>query len=295
MIREGVVSSSEAELDFLDLLGEVWRGRWLVISFVLIFAVSSIVVALLLTEWYRSEVTVIPAEVGSTPSLGGQLGGLAALAGVRTGGGQSAEAVATLKSRELARALITDYDLVPVFFEDQWDTELGKWIDDDPQNWPDIRDAVDYFHRRVLNVSVAPDTGLVTVAVEWTNPDAVADWATSIVSLVNAKLRERALEEAERNVQYLSSELAQTSLVTLQQSIGRLLEAELQQLMLARGNEEFAFRVIDPAVSPKERFWPRRALLVMIGTIVGGFFGLFAVFVRYLLLRRRTSDVDADR
>lgn len=47
-----------------------------------------------------------------------------------------------------------------------------------------------------------------------------------------------------------------TNLVALQQAIGRLLENELQKLVLARGNEEFAFRVIDTAVAPRKK--PRK-------------------------------------
>jgi uncharacterized protein involved in exopolysaccharide biosynthesis len=96
---------------------------------------------------------------------------------------------------------------------------------------------------------------------------------------LNERLRERALQEAETNVAFLQTELGQTSVVTLQQSIGRLLESELQKLMLARGNEEFAFRVIDAASPPKERVRPKRALIAVVGTMLGGMLAVFGVFL----------------
>jgi hypothetical protein len=75
-------------------------------------------------EWYRAEVLLAPADEKDSASLGGQLGGLAALAGVRVGsGGESAEAIAVLRSREFAREFIEDFDLLTVFFADEWDAQ----------------------------------------------------------------------------------------------------------------------------------------------------------------------------
>jgi uncharacterized protein involved in exopolysaccharide biosynthesis len=81
--------------------------------------------------------------------------------------------------------------------------------------------------------------------------------------------------------------MAATSVVSLQQSMGRVLEGEMQKLMLARGNEEFAFKVIDPATPPKQRDAPKRALVAIVATLAGGFLGLLAVFLRKAIRERR--------
>jgi uncharacterized protein involved in exopolysaccharide biosynthesis len=243
------------------------------------FAIGAVAYAFLATPWYRAEALLAPAEEQSTAAIGGQLGGLAALAGVSVGDGGSAEAIAVLKSREFARAFIEDLDLVPVFFYQDWDSSTGLWLDDDPDEWPEIRDAIEYFHDEVLRVSEARDTGLVTLAIEWIDPDIAAEWATELVVRLNERRRAQALQEAEVNVAYLRAELDQTKVVTLQQSIGRLLESELQKLMLARGNEEFAFRVIDPATPPKEEVRPKRALIILVATALGGMLAVLGVIL----------------
>jgi len=115
---------------------------------------------------------------------------------------------------------------------------------------PDVRDAVQYFEKRVRRVSEDRKTGLVSLVIEWKDPEAAAEWANELASQINRQTRERALETASSNIAYLQSEMKATSVVSLQQAIGRLLESEMQQLMLARGNEEFAFRVIDRAMVP---------------------------------------------
>jgi uncharacterized protein involved in exopolysaccharide biosynthesis len=92
-------------------------------------------------------------------------------------------------------------------------------------------------------------------------------------------MRARALGEAEANVAFLQAELESTNVVTLQQSIGRLLETEMQKLMLARGSEEYAFRVIDPAQIAKEPDKPNRALVIALGFLAGGLLALLWVLI----------------
>jgi len=288
MPEQGFVGTAD-EISLRELWGILWRGKWIIIAVTAAFAVASVVYALAQTEWYRAEVLLAPADERSAQGLGGQLGGLAALAGVSVGGGGSIEPIAVLRSREFARAFIADFDLVPVFFHKEWDAENNAWLGDDPEEHPEIRDAIKYFHENVLKVGEDRDTGLVTLAIEWTDPEVAAEWARELVVRLNEGLRARALNEAETNVSFLQTELGQTSVVTLQQSIGRLLESELQKLMLARGNEEFAFRVIDAAFPPNERVRPKRAQIAVVGTMLGGMLAVFGVF----LLRALRSDPDS--
>ena len=292
VMPDGVFPGDERQVSLRELWSILWNGKWLIVAATVVFAVLSVVYALLATEWYRADVLLAPSEERSTPALGGQLGGLAALAGVTVGGGDSVQAVATLRSREFAREFIDEFSLLPILFADEWDEEAQRWRAADPEDSPDIRDAVRFFHEAVLKVSEDRQTNLVTLGIEWKNPDVAAEWANVLVQRLNLRLRARALREAEANVAYLQQELAQTTVVTLQQSIGRLLESELQKLMLARGNEEFAFRIMDPAQAPKERVRPKRALIAVVGTMLGGMLGVFLVFLLHAVRGSESSGID---
>lgn len=270
---------SQDEIRLAELWGIVWSGKWRIIGVTLAFALLSVWYALSATEWYRAEVLLAPAEERNVSSLQNQLGGIAALAGVSIGSGDSVEAVATLKSREFARKFIAEQGLLTVLFAEAWDAENQRWLEQDPHRQPDMRDAVRFFHEEMLRVSEDRATGLVTLAIEWTDPELAAEWAAELVSRLNAIMRARALREAETNVAYLQQELAQTNVVTLQQAVGRLLESELQKLMLARGTQEFAFRVIDSAEPPKRRVRPKRSLIVIVGTLAGGLVSLAWIFL----------------
>jgi uncharacterized protein involved in exopolysaccharide biosynthesis len=105
-----------------------------------------------------------------------------------------------------------------------------------------------------------------------------------LVERLNTRMRDRALRDAERNVNYLRHELTTADVVTLQESVARLLEREMQKMMVARGNPEYSFRVVDRASVPKWRFSPKRIQVVILGSLGGG---LVAIFIAILLGRRR--------
>jgi LPS O-antigen subunit length determinant protein (WzzB/FepE family) len=268
----------EDEIDLWELWDTVWSGRWLIIAITALFAASGVAYALLAQEWWRAEVVLAPADKKALPGALGQLGGLASLAGVNIGGGGDQEPLAVLKSRGFARDFIAEQGLMPVLLKGERSSD-GKPLD--------IRDAVRVFERKVRTVSDDKKTGLVTLGVRWKDPETAADWANLMVQRLNTRLRAQALAESQRNVDYLQREMAASTVVSLQQSMGRVLEGEMQKLMLARGNEQFAFKVIDPATPPKLRDAPKRALVAIVATLAGGFLGLLAVFLRKAIRERR--------
>jgi LPS O-antigen subunit length determinant protein (WzzB/FepE family) len=265
------------EIDLWELWETLWSGRWLVIAITSVFTLGGITYALLAQEWWKAEVVLAPVEKSGMSSTLAQFGGLASLAGVDIGGSEGAEPLAVLKSRELAREFIEEFDLMPVLFEDV------EPSDDEPL---DMRDAVKIFDEDVRAVADDKKTGLVTVTMRWKDADSAAEWANALVNRVNERMRRQALEEAERNVAYLQKEIATTTVVSLQQSMGRVLEGEMQKLMLARGNEEFAFKVIDRAVPPKLRDAPKRSLIAIVSMLAGGFLGVLVVFLRKAIMNR---------
>jgi LPS O-antigen subunit length determinant protein (WzzB/FepE family) len=259
------------EIDLWQLWETIWSGRWLIIAITSLFAVGGVTYALVAQEWWRAEVVLAPADKkGGMSGALSQLGGLASLAGVNIGSGGDQTPLAVMKSNAFARDFITDMKIMPALLEDLRAGEKPL----------DIRDALKFFNENVRTVSDDKKTGLVTLSVRWKNADTAALWANEMVKRVNDRLRNQALIEAERNVAYLQKEMAATSVVSLQQSMGRVLEGEMQKLMLARGNEEFAFKVIDKATPPKQRDAPKRSLIAIVATLAGGFLGILAVFLR---------------
>jgi len=281
-------SPMDDDIALTRITAVLWRDKWLIAGITALFGVLAIAYALLATEWYRADVLLVPAEEDALAGLTEQLGGLARLAGVSSASpvGDTSEAIAILQSRAFAQAFIEDKGLLPVF------TEQSSWADGPGAGSADMRDAVDFFHDNVLRVGEDRDTGQITLSVEWTDPVVASDWANSLVTRINERMRQRALTEAETNIAFLQSELTTNKLVPLEQSISRLLETEMQKMMLARGSAEFSFRVVDPATPPKKRARPKRTLIVVSVVFLGGMFALFVVFAKNAFMQRSSREDD---
>jgi uncharacterized protein involved in exopolysaccharide biosynthesis len=290
-------TQNEVEDENFDLYGflrTLWEGRLIIIVITLTVTAGGVAYAFLATKWYKADVVMVQAD--ESKSLSGnlaQLSGLASLAGINIGtGGQSETSIAVLKSKELVRSFIGDKNLIKVLLVDKLDPKTGDWKIRDPNKQPDIRDAVEYFQKKICNVAEDKKAGLVTLSITWRDPQVGADWANELAQRVNAKMRDRAMSEAERNIKYLKDEMVATNVTSMQQSIGRVLESEMQKLLLARGNDEFAFKVVDRAVPPRKPIWPQKLFFAGASLFIGVLISIVVVVARREI-RDRSSVHDA--
>jgi uncharacterized protein involved in exopolysaccharide biosynthesis len=269
----------------LQLLG---RYRWLIAACVLTSTGAAVLVAFLMTPVYRSEVTFAPSETESDLASSGlmsQIGGLASLAGVVTDAGSLTEkALAVLKSHAFTAGFILDEGLLPVLFADRWDVATDDWRAG--EDIPTVFEAVELFDG-IRQVNEDRITGIITLRIDWKDPSLAADWANHLMARLNATLRAHAVEDAQRILDFLRKELQRTSAVELQQAIYRLVEANLNRIMLANVREEYVFDILDPAVPADEDAFvrPNRPLLIAIGIS----FGLLVGVMLAALLRARVG------
>lgn len=258
----------------------IWRGRLAVSLMVCVFAAGAIVYALLAKDRYRAEVVMVQTDNSKSPSGNlAQLAGAASLIGLNiNSGGTTQAAMAVLQSKELTRKFIERNNLLKVILADKVDQKTGEWKATFSGVKPDIRDAVEYFQKHVLSVD-EDKRGVVNVTITWTDAAATAAWANALVKLANEKIRDKDLTDAERNIAYLNEEMKSMSAISLQQAAGRIMESEMQKMMVARGNEEYAFKVVDQAVPPKKKYWPPRVALVIASAFIGFVVSIGGLFI----------------
>lgn len=264
-------STLHESADFIGM-DEIWRAvwirRWLVFTVMMTFAVAAAVYALTATQWYQADVVLLPVKEKSISGSLSQLSSLGSLVGINIPLATGSEPVAVLKSKSFVREFIEDEKLLPILLADKWDAAAGDWKTQGADR-PDVRDGVKYFDEKVRNVIEDKKTGLVTLSIQWKNRTDAANWANLLASRLNDRLRTEAIQEAEVSIAYLQKEMLNTSNVSLNQSISKVLESEMQKMALARANKEFAFKVVDSAFPPKRRKYPQRALIVAMSAVLG--------------------------
>jgi uncharacterized protein involved in exopolysaccharide biosynthesis len=277
-----------AETGWIGVCRTTWRGRWLVIAVVLLTVGLGVVAASVLSKKYEANVLLSPVmeAPGSTPmgtlgAVASQLGGLSSLIGLQSANGSlKSVSLATLQSEMLTEQYIREHNLLPVLFSKLWDPRTRTWRVKDPTQVPTLWLANQYFKAAVRVVTDSPKTGLVTMTITWRDPKVAAQWANDLVRMTNDFLRDKAVRESARNIEFLQSQVAGTNVVALQQAIYDLMEAEIKKQMLARGSEEYALKVVDPATPPESASFPKRLYFAAAGLAAG-----LVLSIGFLLLR----------
>lgn len=292
-----MVAASERlddDIELRDVAATLWaRKAWLVVSSIL-FTIPFAVTAFLAEPVYRATTVVADARADTgANTLGAALGALGNLGNVARltvqGATPADEAMAVMRSREFTERFIREHNLMPELFRDLWDASAGEWRVPAAER-PTLGQAF-----RVLDairtITQAGRGGLITVSIEWRDPVQAANWANALVGQLNAEMRERAIASTTLSVGYLERELATTATIETRQAINRLMEAQINQRMLANVTEEYAFRFVERALPPEpdDVVGPSKLVLLALGPSLGLLFGIFVVLAVNVLIARRTS------
>jgi uncharacterized protein involved in exopolysaccharide biosynthesis len=279
-------SRERDEIRIKDLVEYLLSYRYRVALFVFCCTVAVGIAGFVIRKEYDAAVVISAVTATSEKSFGGAggalggLSGLAALAGMSLGGdSKKAESIATLQSQALTARYIQANNLMPILFADKWDAKTGKWNVTDPKTVPTLWKAIQFF-KHVRTVSTDTKTGLVTLTIRWEDPVLAAKWANGLVKMTNDYEREAAMVEAARNKTYLTEQAAATDNVGIKQAIYNLLQSEISKGMLAQGTEEYAFKVIDPAIVAEKAAFPQKTIWVL-----AAFFGSLILAVFYAFCR----------
>ena len=291
-----MVAVTEEPVEDIDLgavAATLWSRRTWIVASAVLFTVPFALSAFLAEPVYQASTVLADARADtSVSSLSAALGALGNLANVARinipGATYVDEAMAVMRSREFTEGFIRDGNLMPELFPDLWDPQTGQWRDKEVQ--PTLAQAFKAFDV-IRSVTQAGRGGLVTVSVQWTDPVKAAEWANGLVARLNAEMRERAIDDTNRSVGHLEKELEATSTIETRLAINRLMEAQINQRMLANVTQEYAFRVVDRALPPEpdDAVGPSKLVLLALGPSVGLIFGVFAVLVVNALTSKRRA------
>ena len=295
------------EIDLRELFSVIWAGKILIIAITLVFAIGAVALALWMPNIYKSEALLAPAEEaqgGGLSALANQFGGLASLAGInlgKNGGADKTElAIEVMQSRKFTSDFIEKHHILPELMAvDKWSLSDNK-ISYDPElydattkEWvrkvkpplqakPSMQEAYKAF-TKIFSVTSDKQSGLVTVSIEHKSPYIAKQWVDWLVTDINQVMKQRDVTEAKRSTEYLEKQIEQTNVADIRTVLYKLVEEQAKTIMFAEVRDEYIFKTIDPALVPEEKFKPKRALICVLGTLLGGMLAVFIVLVRYFV------------
>jgi uncharacterized protein involved in exopolysaccharide biosynthesis len=296
------------EIDLRELFAVIWQGKWLIIAITAVFAIGAVIFAINQPNIYKSEALLAPADAeqggGGLAALAGQFGGLASMAGINLGGGGGVDktqmAIEVMKSRQFTSNFIQKHNILPdLMAAKKWnmadntisyDSELYNKADktwlrivDAPfKSEPSMQEAYKIFSK-IITVNAAKETGMVTVSVEHLSPVVAHQWVNWLVQDINKEMKDRDVAEATRSTTFLKSQIEQTNIADIRSILYKLIEEQAKTIMFAEVRDEYVFKTIDPALIPEEKSKPKRALICVLGTMLGGMLGVMLVLIRYFV------------
>ena len=293
------------EIDLRELFSVLWAGKILIVAITAVFALVSVGYALSLANQYKASAVVSPAQSGgsSLGAMAGQLGGLASLAGINIGSGESnetQEAMEIMQSWGFMEAFIQTHDLqVPIYAaigwdkgsnslklnSDLYDATSERWLIEDNESGenraPSSWELYEKFRERVA-VSQDKKSGLINISVEYYSPQIAKQWVDLFIITINDYMRARKLEQVNRNIEYLTAQIDKTAIADMREVFYQLVEEQTKSKMLAEASPEYAFVTVSRAMVPEQKSQPKRALVCILGALLGGMLSvLWVLFRRY--------------
>lgn len=295
---------ADDEIDLRELFAVIWQGKWIIIAITALFAVASVFYAINQPNIYKSEVLLAPAEQeggGGLSALAGQFGGLASLAGVNLGGGSSNKAqlaIEVLKSRQFTSDFIQKHNILPdlmaaktwnmqtntiVYDNEIYDAENNQWVREvkapfEPK--PSMQEAYKEFSK-IISASTDKETGMVKISIEHVSPYVAQQWVSWLIQDINQTMKQRDVLEALKSTDFLTQQLEQTKIADIRAVLYKLVEEQTKTIMFAKVRDEYVFKTIDAALVPEEKFKPKRALICVLGVLLGGMLSVMIVLIRH--------------
>ena len=297
------------EIDLKELFGVLWAGKILIVAITAAFAIGSVLYALSISNQYKATALLAPAQAdgGGLSSALGQLGGLASLAGVSIGGGESNEsqiAQEIMKSWSFVESFIEDNNLeAEVYAAEGWSKSSGELkindevYDVDAQVWlledeetgePRLPTSWELFERFDAMTSVSQDksSGLVSVSIEYYSPFIAKEWLDLYIAAINEHMQARQVIKVSRNISYLEAQISKTSISGMREVFFTIIEEQTKNKMVAEASPDYVFVAVSPSMVPEQKSQPKRALICVLGTLLGGMLGVLIVLVRHYVLAR---------
>jgi len=296
------------EIDLRGLFYILSKGKKTVIYVTAFISTLAIILSLLLPNIYESRALLAP--VNPANSISGALqsySGLAGIAGIslptNSEENNSAKALKKLKSLSFyENNILTNIFLPDLMAVKSWDYKTNTlnydssiydaksktWVRDysyPKKPIPSAQESFEVFIEDHLSLSEDRETGFITLSIQHQSPFIAKQWAELAVNQVDNFYRQKDKSESEKAVEYLREQISMTGLSEIKQVIAELLQEETQKLALVEANEYYVFEYIDPPAIMEEKYGPKRAMIVILGTLLGMMLGILLVLIKHFFIK----------
>ena len=288
------IEQNDNEMGLRELFTVLWASKVTIVVITTIFAVASVLYSLSIPNQYKANISLASAQQNSGNLSGSlnQLGGLASIAGINIGGGENNKMQITreiMTSRSFIESFIDANNISDkvgavigwdkesnqlIYNQDSYDSQTQSWLSDDdtPNSW-------DLYQSFLGMLTIEQEMDLLLVSLEHYSPYLAKELLDLYLEEINKHMQARQVLKVSNNIEYLQSQIRKTSISEMQAVFYTIIEEQMKSKMLAEANPDYALIVVAASMVPEERSRPKRALICIFGTLMGGMLSFMWVFI----------------
>lgn len=298
---------AERSVSLAQLIGGVWRGKWIVALTVVIFVALAAGWMKVTTPLYTVSMVLAPAasdDIGGASRKLSGLGAVASLAGinlpVNIGDSKFVYFLNLFYSVTLAAQLAERHDLLRQVFANEWDEATASWQPPgdtlattvrtvketlDLPGWqePSAIRLSNYLRKRVF-IQEFDDSGLRRITIEASDPEFGLQLLQLMYGASETILKNKHIKQTEYYIRYLTDQLELTTLAEHRLALTTLLSEQQKLAMMARVELPFAAEMFDPPQASPVPTYPRVIMTFVIAVILGGALGVLIALSRSVAL-----------
>lgn len=304
------LSSEKDLINLSEIISIISQEKFFIIIFSFVFSLAVLIYSFSLPNMYKSEALLSPVkEEDSINSSLRNLGGLAGLAGINLSSFNSSEAKAMIAIEKLSSlSFFTDQILPNIFLpdlmainswnsktniiiydNDLYDVSTKSWVRDFKNPQTAIPSAQESFivFSDLLSISEDQSKNLVAINIKHQSPYIAKSWTELVVEELNNYFRTKDKLRAQAAMKYLNKQMIETKFVEVKQAIAQILQQKTQQLTLIEVSDFYVFDYVDPPVVMEEKAEPSRALICILGSMLGGFLAVIISLIRFYFFNKK--------
>ncbi|GAA0296611.1 Wzz/FepE/Etk N-terminal domain-containing protein [Psychrosphaera haliotis] len=309
-VAYGNYETDEDEIDLGRLLSIIWNGKFKIIAIALLIAIFGLLYALSLPNIYTSTLKLVPAQQeseGGLSSLAAKYGGLASMAGINLGGGDSGNniehAVELMNSWPYVETFVEKYNLKTTFMAangwdastnqlkfdiNKFDKDKNQWVQDSGLFSSDLEsleptsfETYKAIKKDFFSISFDDELGIFNISVNHFSPYVAYEMANKLKNDINEYFRAQDKKQALDSISFIEDKINSTANSQMREVFYNMIESHTQKIMMTEISDEYLLKTLIPAKvsEPKEKSKPKRAIIVIVSFILGGMLGALLVLI----------------
>lgn len=188
------------------------------------------------------------------------------------------------KKKEMAFSKLNSRDFLESFINRY---KESIFTDIELEKYKDIDSRIAFFRKNIFDYRRDDVRNLVYFNISSGDKFRSEEINRLIIESINEVLKKNFLDEKNRKIEYLQNMLAEKNYVSINDSINKIIEADINELTLAKSKKEYFLLTVDPPYAQNMPDFPKFSNFLSLGIVLSIIFSFIYLFIVIYVFREK--------